>query len=342
MEDMRELFTYVQAHTSDLVTGAEQQVVTWQIATRATNGLLPYWQQRMGFTPGTPRTVAVEGTKAGYWYGLDGADQIVLFRERNTERVLHTELYFYPPEGAWSCRLRSDQQVINVMRYRYADDLLQEHSAYAARGASRQHYSYDEQGQLERCVIDYYDTGTEVWTKGEQWYIFEHTADGTLRSIQRQASNGFSEYVFRPAVKINLKQAVAPLEEALRAGIERFITMHGRPRAVGIYAYPIGGWVSLNFNSQGDVADSGANCPDFECVEEELVEFPDWQSAYGQYPLKLTTHLGKTRTWKTYGDEQFSEPFFELLVDVARRLRTDYMEVEFLVQLLDSKWVTTV
>ena len=173
--------------------------------------------------------------------------------------------------------------------------------------------------RLKRCVIDYFDIGTGVWTEGEQWYVFEHTADGKLRSIQRQASNGFSEYGFRPTVKINLKQAASPLEKALTAGIERFIAAHDRPRAVGVYAHPVGGWVSLNFNTQGNVADSGANCPDFDYVEYELLDFPNWQIAYGQEPLKLTTYRGKTKTLKNYGDEQFNEPFFELLMDVARR-----------------------
>ena len=81
--------------------------------------------------------------------------------------------------------------------------------------------------------------------------------------------------------------------------------------------------------------DTGENCPDFEFVEFDSLDFPQWQSEYESDEAEY--QLGNSIIKYTHegGDEELNEIFFSYLLPVMREVKGN-IDQTILLQLLDS------
>ena len=117
--------------------------------------------------------------------------------------------------------------------------------------------------------------------------------------------------------------------------VQKFEKLHGKPNSIGIYCCPWSGWLTTNFNLRISLPDTGENCPDFEFVEFDSLDFPQWQSEYESDEAEY--QLGNSIIKYTHegGDEELNEIFFSYLLPVMKEVKRS-IDQTILLQLLDS------
>ena len=139
---------------------------------------------------------------------------------------------------------------------------------------------------------------------------------------------------------INLKDNFSTIETFISKNISKFKQENGTPKTIGIYSHPVYGWVSINFNKTKTLEETESNCPDFEFVEFDLIEFSDWEVKYfDESDTLILTEKGETITLDDEdGDEGFNEPVFNLLKSALVNIIPNNPHSEFFVQMLDSEF----
>lgn len=141
---------------------------------------------------------------------------------------------------------------------------------------------------------------------------------------------------------IDLRRDVAQIEGFLRKGINRFRLEYEPPKAIGIYSSPKYGWISLNFNIEQTIEEVDYNCPDFEYVEFEFFEQPDWESEYIKKTSRIIDYNGIEMRLDDFNDEEYQRPFFELFKVVVKNNIEEFKPTPILIQVLDSTMVLDV
>lgn len=123
----------------------------------------------------------------------------------------------------------------------------------------------------------------------------------------------------------------------INTSIEKFSGDHGQAKSIGIYVCPWAGWLTTNFNLIKTIEDTKSNCPDFEFVEFDLLELPEFQREYeshapcfliGDKIMEMDTDLG---------NEGVNVIVFNVLLPLIRQMKKN-MTQEILVQMLDSNY----
>jgi hypothetical protein len=125
------------------------------------------------------------------------------------------------------------------------------------------------------------------------------------------------------------------IDEFIVEAVQKFKTLHGSPNSVGIYCCPWSGWLTINFNLKKTLQETDNNCPDFEFVEFDVLDFPKWQDEYETNDPKYQT--GKTVIEFNHedGDEKLNKIFFSYLLPIVTETKTK-VESKILLQFLDS------
>ncbi len=139
----------------------------------------------------------------------------------------------------------------------------------------------------------------------------------------------------------NLDADIPMIEDFIQKSIDRFTAEIGVPGAVGIYCCPWSGWLTTHFNTDKTIPESHLNCPDFQFVEFDFLELPDWQEEYEQESPVFEFNGIRFRHDHNLGDENLNGFIFNCLKPVVMNLR-HRNKPQFLLQLLDSAFVAVI
>jgi hypothetical protein len=131
------------------------------------------------------------------------------------------------------------------------------------------------------------------------------------------------------------------ITEFITDSINRFIAENGPPSSIGIYCCPWAGWLTINFNKSKTLTQTKNNCPDFEFVEFDLLDFPEWQE---EYELESPTYKIDAQVivhQHDLGDAKLNELFFHFLEPLAAKIKQQRKE-DILLQMLDSNFVKVI
>ena len=131
------------------------------------------------------------------------------------------------------------------------------------------------------------------------------------------------------------------IEEFIQNSIERFKIEKGVPNSIGIYCCPWSGWVTTNINLGKTLEETDNNCPDFEFVEFDLLELPEWEEEYGNDNPVFESNGLTMKFNHDLGDEIFNEAIFNFLIPIIYRIKGKN-NCEFLFQMLDSSFVKSI
>ena len=134
---------------------------------------------------------------------------------------------------------------------------------------------------------------------------------------------------------INLNNNTVGIMEFVSSSIERFRSDKGNPNSIGIYCCPWSGWISVNFNIEKTLTETYNNCPDFEYVEFDLLDIPEWQDEYESDNPEFKIGEAIKVHDIDLGDENFNNLIFYYLRPITVELKDNY-EFDFLLQMLDS------
>lgn len=109
-----------------------------------------------------------------------------------------------------------------------------------------------------------------------------------------------------------------------------------------LLAYTKYGWISLNFNIEQTIEEVDYNCPDFEYVEFEFFEQPDWEGEYTKKTSRIIDYNGIEMRLDEFNDEEYQRPFFELFKVVVKNKIEEFKPTPILIQVLDSNMVLDV
>ena len=134
---------------------------------------------------------------------------------------------------------------------------------------------------------------------------------------------------------IDLNKDTLTIKEFLTTSIESFRLINKAPNSIGIYCCPWLGWISINFNVNKKLTETKNNCPDFEYVEYDLLEMPEWGNEYQtdnpefkiNNKIKIPNH--------DLGDEGFNKLIFDYLKPIVIEFKASHQS-DFLLQMLDS------
>lgn len=122
--------------------------------------------------------------------------------------------------------------------------------------------------------------------------------------------------------------------------ISKYLSEHKELNSVGIYSCPWSGWISLCFNKNKTIEDTGNNCPDFEFVEYGIIQIPEWEEEYNSEKIEIKKNNSKIfkLDLEKEGDDAFNKIFFDYLKKIAKEeLHLEY-KGKILIQMLDSKY----
>jgi hypothetical protein len=138
---------------------------------------------------------------------------------------------------------------------------------------------------------------------------------------------------------IRLDSHTASIEEFIQGSIDKFKAGNGIPSSIGVYCCPWAGWLTANFNLNKTLTETNNNCPDFEFVEFDLHELPDWQEEYESENPTYILRGVTTKHQPEDGDEKLNELIFNYLKPIIAKLKENN-KGEFLLQMLDSNCMT--
>ncbi|KAF2509152.1 hypothetical protein E0W73_19085 [Flavobacterium foetidum] len=137
---------------------------------------------------------------------------------------------------------------------------------------------------------------------------------------------------------INIDKNTKQIEEFIQNSIERFKIENGNPNSIGIYCCPWAGWLTTNFNLDKTLNEAENNCPDFQFVEFDFLEFPEWQEEYESDHPKFEINGDIIEHNHDFGDEKLNELIFNYLKPIALKIK-DKNNSNVLLQMLDSNFI---
>ena len=136
---------------------------------------------------------------------------------------------------------------------------------------------------------------------------------------------------------IELEKYNDEIERFIRESIKRFENEIREPSSIGIYCCPWSGWISMNFNVTKTLEETGMNCPDFEFVEFDLIDFAIWQDEYESDQPQWKYQQKIYRDDFDQGDEGVNKFFFYYLETLLETM--NFKSYRVLLQMLDSSLV---
>ena len=136
---------------------------------------------------------------------------------------------------------------------------------------------------------------------------------------------------------INIDKNIKQIEEFIQNSIEKFKMENGNPNSIGIYCCPWAGWITTNFNLEKTLDETQNNCPDFQFVEFDFLELPEWQEEYENTNPQFEINGQKIEHDHDLGDEQLNDIIFNYLKPIVRDLKNQNDSI-FLLQMLDSSF----
>lgn len=140
---------------------------------------------------------------------------------------------------------------------------------------------------------------------------------------------------------INIDKNIKQIEEFIQNSIEKFKMENGNPNSIGIYCCPWAGWLTTNFNLEKTLDETQNNCPDFQFVEFDFLELPEWQEEYENTNPQFEINGQKIEHDHDFGDEKLNDIIFNYLKPIVRDLKNQNDSI-FLLQMLDSSFVQVV
>ena len=125
------------------------------------------------------------------------------------------------------------------------------------------------------------------------------------------------------------------IDEFIVESAQKFETLHGNPNSIGIYCCPWSGWLTINFNLNKSLQETGDNCPDFEFVEIDILDFPEWQNEYESDNPEYQTGNAVIQFNHEEGNEGLNKIFFSYLLPIVSETKTK-IKRKILLQFLDS------
>lgn len=136
---------------------------------------------------------------------------------------------------------------------------------------------------------------------------------------------------------IDLDDNKKAITEFINNSITRFQTVNGLPTSIGIYCCPWSGWITTNFNIKTKLSETENNCPDFDFVEYDFMEIPEWENEYeSEHPEFKTNGLVNSHNHEL-GDENINEIVFNYLKPIVIAIK-ESKNSAFLLQMLDSNF----
>ena len=126
------------------------------------------------------------------------------------------------------------------------------------------------------------------------------------------------------------------IEGFILEAIQKFTTQHGNPNSIGIYCCPWSGWVTMNFNVIKSLEETKNNCPDFEFVEFDVLDFQEWQDEYESDSPEYQTGNKVLHPDPDEGDEGVNKIFFSYLLSIVTNTK---LKSKILLQFLDSSYL---
>lgn len=140
---------------------------------------------------------------------------------------------------------------------------------------------------------------------------------------------------------INIDKNTKQIEEFIQNSIDKFRIANGNPNSIGIYCCPWAGWLTTNFNIDKTLNETQNNCPDFQFVEFDFLELPEWQEEYEKDHPEFEIHGQTIHYNHDFGDEKFNELIFSYLTPLVTELKNKNNST-FLLQMLDSNFIQQV
>ena len=128
------------------------------------------------------------------------------------------------------------------------------------------------------------------------------------------------------------------INEFVRLSISRFEAENGKPLLVGIYCCPWAGWITTNFNLTKEIIDTNHYCPDFEYVEYDILELPEWVNEYETDFPEFALNGDLIKHDHDLGDENLNRLMFHFLKSIMVKLKSNY-EAPFILQMVDSEMI---
>lgn len=136
----------------------------------------------------------------------------------------------------------------------------------------------------------------------------------------------------------DLDNTTGKIKAFLNASILKFQSENNTPSSIGVYCCPWSGWISMHFNATKKLDETKNNCLDFEFVEFDFMEIPEWKNEYTtdnpEFKLNGSIHTHDP----DFGDEAFNQLIFDYLKPIVTELKESYHS-EILLQMLDSNFV---
>lgn len=140
---------------------------------------------------------------------------------------------------------------------------------------------------------------------------------------------------------VNLDRSIRQIEEFIQNSVEKFQIENGSPNSIGVYCCPRAGWLTTNFNLAKTLKDTENNCPDFQFVEFDFLELPEWQEEFENDSPEFEINGQAIEHNHDLGDEKLNEMVFSYLKPIISKLKNKNNST-FLIQMLDSNFVEVV
>ena len=106
--------------------------------------------------------------------------------------------------------------------------------------------------------------------------------------------------------------------------------------SLGIYISPVNGWISISVNYNTKIEETNFNCPDFDSVEFQLLDLPEW-SEEGEKEHPIFIYGNNKLNWNGE-NETLNKFIFNYFVGlIIPSIIADFKK-PLLVQMLDSKF----
>ncbi|MEM9672722.1 MAG: hypothetical protein AAF992_09000 [Bacteroidota bacterium] len=137
---------------------------------------------------------------------------------------------------------------------------------------------------------------------------------------------------------VNLEEYRSEIEHFLIDGISKFKREVGEPNSLRVYCCPWSGWISLNFNVKKKLAETKDNCPDFEYVEFDMIDFESWADEYESEQPGWRYRNSIYEDNSDEGDTGLNRFFFIFMKQLIQKMNVGDTAPIILLQMLDSEF----
>lgn len=138
--------------------------------------------------------------------------------------------------------------------------------------------------------------------------------------------------------KLDLEEYRSNILRLIERTITEYKKLGVRAETLGIYVNPSNGWISTNIQTSWD-ENTELNCPDFDLVEFDIVNFPKWHEAYQSFEaVKITFANFESTVERGFNDDDFNKPFFIFMSQIINENRNTFDTHRIFLQFLDSQY----